>query len=182
MNSRMENGSLVFAADGGRTVRVSVLRVPGPHGCGAYVGELDIREGPTETTRPRKDADAAHRDLVAAIGRHGFGVLPLVLTPMLVYSEGWTPGELALQQGYDPAMDPASDLRRLYARFMHLLWANLSGDWDVSLACATRDELVVRFDSDVLCRPGEETWSRALIERWDGMGRLAELANGVRFS
>jgi len=177
MNSRMENGSLVFVA-GARTARASVLRVPGPDGRGAYVGELNIQEGPTETTRPRENADAAHRDLAAAIGRHGFSVLPLVLTPILVYSEGWVPGELALQRGYDPAMDPASDLRRLYARFIGLLWANLPKGWDVSLVRATRSELVVEFDSDSFpTRATKSTYSRALIERWDKMGRLAELAN-----
>ncbi len=124
---RVDPAGRLKVTDGDRVARVSLLRVAGRDGRGAYMGEIYILDIGTDEMPLRNDIVESIRDLSDALDRHGFMVSPLSLPTRLVYGGAWAPGALEEQIGYDPLEDPKTgDACR---RFFHLLWANLPRQW-----------------------------------------------------
>lgn len=120
---------ILTVMDGDHTARVTLLRVPGLDGRGAYMGKVEVRGGGDKTPL-RVDLTDSIRDLGDALERHGFGdAKPASLPAQLVYGGAWAPGALKRQVEYNPLKDPNEKAEVVCRRFLNLLWAALPRQW-----------------------------------------------------
>jgi len=160
---------MLTVTDGHRVAKAALLRVPGPDGHGAYMGELHITGVCTDEMPMRGSITDSIRDIRDALERHGFGAKPISIPATLMHGGAWAPGALESQVEYDPSGDPEAEACR---RFFNLLWANLPGEWRLKSAPHPRGlEVVCRspkgltaavYDTDVLVRAADSGYLEAL--------------------